>query len=116
MNELYRLNRKSASAVQTSADPVCADREMFSSAEWRKGLGPTDSLVLDCSGYRQGTAALRMTAQLSSPVAIAKADATAAKRLLGAIVELVLEPAMVGAIRATAGGIDRTMIAKPRRQ
>jgi hypothetical protein len=36
--------------------------------------------------------------------------------LLSAIVELILEPAMVGAIRATAGGIDGAMIAKPRRQ
>jgi len=56
-----------------------------------------------------------IAAQLSAPIAIAKADATAAKRSLGAIVELILESAVIGAIRAAAGHIDRTMIAKARR-
>src|SRR5262249_42233047 len=40
-----------------------------------------------------------MTAQLPAPIAIAEADAAAAKGLWGAIVELILKPAMVGAIR-----------------
>ena len=57
-----------------------------------------------------------MTAQLPSPVAIAETDTATAKRLLGAIIELIVEAAMVGAIRPATDGIDRTMIAKPRRQ
>ena len=61
-------------------------------------------------------AASRMAAQLTPPIAIAKADAAAAKRLLGAIVELIFEPAMVGAIGPAAERIDGAMIAKPRWQ
>jgi hypothetical protein len=57
-----------------------------------------------------------MATQYPSPVAIAKADAATAKRLLIAIVELILDAAMVGAIWAAAEPIDCAMIAKPRRQ
>ena len=59
---------------------------------------------------------LRRAAQQAGPVAIAEPDAAAAERLTRAEVELVIKPAMVGAIRATASGIDGAMIAKPRRQ
>ena len=57
-----------------------------------------------------------MTAQLTAPIAIAEADTTAAKRNLVAIVELIFEPAMVGAIGPAAERIDGAMIAKPRWQ
>jgi len=57
-----------------------------------------------------------MTAQLPAPIAIAEADAAAAKGLWAAIVELILKPAMVGAIGPAAERIDGAMIAKPRRQ
>ena len=63
-----------------------------------------------------GLGSLRMTAQLSVPVAIPKADAAAAEGPPGAVVELIVDPAMVSAIRAAAGIIDHTMIAKTRRQ
>ena len=56
-----------------------------------------------------------MTAQLSMPIAIAEADTAAAKRSRGAIVELIFDAAMIGAIRTAAEKIDHAMIAKTRR-
>ena len=57
-----------------------------------------------------------MTAQLAPPITIAKPDAATAVRLLAAIVKLILEPAMIGAIGTAAESVDGAMIAKPQRQ
>ena len=57
-----------------------------------------------------------MTAQLPAPITIAEADTAAAKRNLVAIVKLILDPAMVGAVRTTAVPVDHAVITKPRRQ
>jgi hypothetical protein len=50
------------------------------------------------------------------PIAVAEADAAAAKGSGRAIVELIVDAAMVGAIRAAAEKIDHAMIVKTRRQ
>jgi hypothetical protein len=59
---------------------------------------------------------LRMAAQQAAPIAVAKADAAAAKRLLRTIVELIFKTAVIGAIRAATEGIGSAMVAKPPRQ
>jgi hypothetical protein len=68
------------------------------------------------SGDSQVGSGSRSAAQQSPPVAIAVANAAAAERLVRAIIELVVKPAMVGAIRTASQHIDRAMIAKPRSQ
>jgi hypothetical protein len=50
------------------------------------------------------------------PITVAEADAAAAKGPRGAIVELIVDTAMVGAIGAAAEKNDHAMIAKTRRQ
>ena len=52
---------------------------------------------------------------MAAPVAIAVADLATTVRVLGAIIDLILEAAVIGAIGPTAGAIDGAMIAKPRR-
>jgi hypothetical protein len=57
-----------------------------------------------------------MTAQLPTPITIAKTYTAAAKGSRRAIVELIVDAAVVGAIRAATEKIDHAMIAKTRRQ
>src|ERR1700749_3286823 len=57
-----------------------------------------------------------MTTQVTAPITIAVADLAATVRVLAAIIELIFEAAVIGAIGPTAGAIDGAVIAKPRRQ
>ena len=57
-----------------------------------------------------------MTAEHSTLVAIAKAGTAAAERLPAAIIDLVIETAVIGAIRTSTDDVRGAMIAKARRQ
>src|ERR1700683_1007020 len=53
-----------------------------------------------------------MTAQQSVPTAISEPGATTAEGFVRAIAELVIKPAMIGAVRAEMVGVGNAMVAE----
>ena len=58
----------------------------------------------------------RMAAQKAGPIAVARPDPTAAERRVRAVVELVVEAAMVRAVGTAAVAVGAAMVAEPPRQ
>jgi hypothetical protein len=58
----------------------------------------------------------RMAAQQAGPIAVARPDPTAAERSVRAVIELIVEAAMVRAVGAAAVAVVVAMVAEPPRQ
>src|SRR5262249_29240762 len=107
---LERLSCGSSAFCETVAPVAMMLTDLFDmvGAHMLERSGPEHHTLIDTGFIRHpiDSGLSWITAQLPAPIAIAEADAAAAKGLWAAIVELILKPAMVGAIGPAAERID----------